>query len=77
MQSSSTTKMANDPKHMPALQGLVLSLKSQWTGAPVFLPCLADPARRSALGLKVSLVMLHLIYVGIIFLFDGDFIQKN
>eukprot|EP00257_Ricinus_communis_P018455 XP_015577176.1 protein S-acyltransferase 10 isoform X2 [Ricinus communis] len=39
-------------------------------------PCLADPARRSALGLKVALVMLHLIYVGILFIFDDDLIEK-
>ncbi|GLU19702.1 hypothetical protein SLE2022_359360 [Rubroshorea leprosula] len=43
---------------------------------PVF-PCLADPARRAALGLRVTLVMLHLIYAGIIFLFDGDLINKT
>ncbi|XP_068343820.1 protein S-acyltransferase 10-like isoform X2 [Pyrus communis] len=42
-----------------------------------FLPCLSDPARRSALGLKVALVMLHLIYPGLIFLFDGGLIEKT
>ncbi|VVA09999.1 PREDICTED: S-acyltransferase [Prunus dulcis] len=42
-----------------------------------FLPCLSDPARRSALGLKVALVMLHLIYVGMLFLFDGGLIEKT
>ncbi|KAF5753089.1 protein S-acyltransferase 10 [Tripterygium wilfordii] len=41
------------------------------------IPCLADPARRSALGLKVALVALHLVYVGILFLFDGDLIEKT
>ncbi|KAK6288257.1 hypothetical protein POUND7_014436 [Theobroma cacao] len=40
-------------------------------------PCLSDPARRSSLGLKVALVMLHLIYAGILFLFDSDLIQKT
>ncbi|XP_022740816.1 protein S-acyltransferase 10-like isoform X2 [Durio zibethinus] len=40
-------------------------------------PCLADPARRSSLGLKMALVMLHLIYAGILFLFDGDLIDKT
>ncbi|XP_043810561.1 protein S-acyltransferase 10 isoform X2 [Manihot esculenta] len=39
-------------------------------------PCLANPARRSSLGLKVALVLLHLIYVGILFLFDNDLIDK-
>ncbi|KAM5546926.1 protein S-acyltransferase 10 [Rosa sericea] len=41
------------------------------------LPCLSDPARRSALGLKVALVMLHLIYAGVLFLFDGGLIEKT
>ncbi|XP_021668834.1 protein S-acyltransferase 10 isoform X3 [Hevea brasiliensis] len=40
-------------------------------------PCLADPATRSSLGLKVALVMLHLIYVGILFLFDNHLIDKT
>ncbi|XP_021675326.2 protein S-acyltransferase 10 [Hevea brasiliensis] len=40
-------------------------------------PCLADPARRSSLGLKLALVMLHLIYVGVLFLFDNDLIEKT
>lgn len=34
-------------------------------------------ARRSALGLKVSLVMIHVVYAGILFLFDGDLIEKT
>ncbi|XP_022775465.1 protein S-acyltransferase 10-like isoform X3 [Durio zibethinus] len=40
-------------------------------------PCLSDPAWRSSLGLKVALVMLHLIYAGILFLFDSDLIEKT
>ncbi|XP_010266962.1 PREDICTED: protein S-acyltransferase 10 [Nelumbo nucifera] len=44
--------------------------------SPVF-PCLSDPARRTFLGLKVALVMLHLIYVGVLFLFDTNLIQKT
>ncbi|XVF62256.1 hypothetical protein PTKIN_Ptkin08bG0202900 [Pterospermum kingtungense] len=40
-------------------------------------PCLSDPARRSSLGLKVALVMLHLIYAAILFLFDSDLIEKT
>ncbi|KAL4366700.1 hypothetical protein GQ457_05G011980 [Hibiscus cannabinus] len=40
-------------------------------------PCLSDPAQRSSLGLKVTLVMLHLIIVGILFLFDGNLIEKT
>ncbi|XP_012066182.1 protein S-acyltransferase 10 isoform X2 [Jatropha curcas] len=39
-------------------------------------PCFADPVKRSSLGLKVALVMLHLIYAGILFLFDNDLIEK-
>ncbi|KAH7519848.1 hypothetical protein FEM48_Zijuj08G0080800 [Ziziphus jujuba var. spinosa] len=41
------------------------------------VPCLSDPARRSALGLKFALMMLHLIYGGVLFLFDGDLIEKT
>ncbi|GLT30281.1 hypothetical protein SLA2020_050890 [Shorea laevis] len=40
-------------------------------------PCLADPARRSNLVLRVALVMLHLVYAGILFLFDGGLIGKT
>ncbi|GMI66095.1 PROTEIN S-ACYL TRANSFERASE 10 [Hibiscus trionum] len=42
-----------------------------------FFPCLSDPARRSSLGLKVTLVTLHFIYAGILFLFDGDLVYKT
>ncbi|KAI8541074.1 hypothetical protein RHMOL_Rhmol08G0034800 [Rhododendron molle] len=42
-----------------------------------FFPCLSDPARRSALCLRAALVALHLIYVGVLFLFDGDLIDKT
>uniref|UniRef100_A0A6N2LYE5 Uncharacterized protein n=1 Tax=Salix viminalis TaxID=40686 RepID=A0A6N2LYE5_SALVM len=41
------------------------------------VPCLADPARRSSLGLKAALVALHLVYAGILFLFDSDLIEKT
>ncbi|PSS00438.1 Protein S-acyltransferase [Actinidia chinensis var. chinensis] len=40
-------------------------------------PCLSNPARRSSLGLKVALVVLHLIYAGVLFLFDKDLIEKT
>ncbi|KAI9166182.1 hypothetical protein LWI28_027602 [Acer negundo] len=40
-------------------------------------PCLSDPARRSSLLLKAALVMLHLVFVGILFLFDKDLIEKT
>ena len=49
----------------------------------VFLSCcflflgLWISARRSSLGLKVALVILHLIYVGVLFLFDSDLIEKT
>ncbi|MBA0581615.1 hypothetical protein Gorai_023790 [Gossypium raimondii] len=33
--------------------------------------------RRSSWGLKVTLVMLHLIFVGILFVFDGDLIETT
>ncbi|XP_031388073.1 protein S-acyltransferase 10-like isoform X2 [Punica granatum] len=42
-----------------------------------YFPCLADPARRSSLCLKVALVILHLVYVGVLFLFDKDLIDKT
>lgn len=40
------------------------------------LPCLADPARRATLGLRVALVMLHLVFAAILFLFDDNLIEK-
>ncbi|XP_060191330.1 protein S-acyltransferase 10 isoform X2 [Lycium barbarum] len=42
-----------------------------------FLPCLSDPARRSTFCLRIALVMLHLIYVGALFVFDKDLIHKT
>ncbi|KAK3410548.1 protein S-acyltransferase 10 isoform X1 [Eucalyptus grandis] len=42
----------------------------------IWFPCLADPARRSSLLLKVALVVLHLVYAGVVFLFDRDLIEK-
>ncbi|RZC66865.1 hypothetical protein C5167_010552 [Papaver somniferum] len=41
------------------------------------IPCLSDPETRSSWGLKASLVMLHLLYVGVLFIFDKDLIQKT
>ncbi|KAK3029144.1 hypothetical protein RJ639_039699 [Escallonia herrerae] len=40
-------------------------------------PCLSDPGRRSSLGLKLALVVLHLVYAGILFIFDRDLIEKT
>lgn len=40
-------------------------------------PCLVDPVQRSTLCLKLALVVIHLVYVGVIFLFDGDLIEKT
>eukprot|EP00268_Persea_americana_P043219 TRINITY_DN4339_c0_g2_i1.p1 TRINITY_DN4339_c0_g2~~TRINITY_DN4339_c0_g2_i1.p1 ORF type:complete len:401 (+),score=39.06 TRINITY_DN4339_c0_g2_i1:110-1312(+) len=40
-------------------------------------PCLSDPGRRTSLCLKVALVVLHIVYVGVLFLFDGDMIAKT
>ncbi|XP_051140554.1 protein S-acyltransferase 10 [Andrographis paniculata] len=42
-----------------------------------YFPCLSDPARRSALSLKVTLVVLHLVFAGVLFLLDGDLIEKS
>ncbi|KAJ8764523.1 hypothetical protein K2173_006263 [Erythroxylum novogranatense] len=40
-------------------------------------PCLADPARRSSLGLKAALVILHVVYVGILFLFYSELVERT
>ncbi|KAK4754068.1 hypothetical protein SAY87_002172 [Trapa incisa] len=42
-----------------------------------YFPCLADPARRSSLCLRLVLVIMHLVYAGILFLFDKDLIEKT
>ncbi|XP_052195377.1 protein S-acyltransferase 10 isoform X2 [Diospyros lotus] len=42
-----------------------------------YFPSLSDPARRSSLCLKLALVMIHLIYVGVLFLFDKDLVAKT
>lgn len=42
-----------------------------------FFHCLSDPARRSAFSLKVALVILHLVFAGVLFLFDHDLIEKT
>ncbi|KAG7560456.1 Palmitoyltransferase DHHC domain [Arabidopsis thaliana x Arabidopsis arenosa] len=41
------------------------------------LPCLSDPVRRSSLLLKLALVVLHLVFIGFLFLFDAEFIEKT
>ncbi|KAL1199756.1 Protein S-acyltransferase 10 [Cardamine amara subsp. amara] len=41
------------------------------------LPCLSDPVRRSSLLLKLALVVLHLTFVGFLFLFDTEFVEKT
>ncbi|KAJ6812746.1 protein S-acyltransferase 10 [Iris pallida] len=38
--------------------------------------CLADPARRSSLGLKAALLLLHLVFAGAVFLLDSDLIHS-
>ncbi|KAJ4953997.1 hypothetical protein NE237_030829 [Protea cynaroides] len=43
----------------------------------MLLPCLSDPARRSSLSLKVALVMLHIVFVGVLFLLDRELIDKT
>ncbi|PNX86715.1 putative S-acyltransferase, partial [Trifolium pratense] len=40
-------------------------------------PCLADPGRRSTTCLKLVLLLVHLIYAGVLFLFDEDLIEKT
>ncbi|CAI8601159.1 unnamed protein product [Vicia faba] len=40
-------------------------------------PCLSDPAQRSSSCLKLVLLLTHLIYAGVLFLFDGDLVEKT
>ncbi|CAH1421645.1 unnamed protein product [Lactuca virosa] len=40
-------------------------------------PCLSDPVRRSTLCMKLALVMLHVIFVGFLFILDEDLIEKS
>ncbi|KAG6392646.1 hypothetical protein SASPL_146870 [Salvia splendens] len=41
-------------------------------------PCFSDPgSRRSAFSLKLALVLLHILFVGVLFLFDRDLIEKT
>ncbi|PKU64503.1 protein S-acyltransferase 10 isoform X1 [Dendrobium catenatum] len=40
-------------------------------------PCLSDRARRSSLGLKAVLVLLHVVFVGVLYLLDTDLIRKT
>lgn len=41
-----------------------------------WFPCLSDPARRSTLRLQLTLVMVHLVFIGFIFIFDSEFIER-
>ncbi|KAJ6839130.1 protein S-acyltransferase 10 [Iris pallida] len=42
------------------------------------VPCfLADPVRRSSLGLKVALLLLHLVFAGTVFLLDSNLLQEH
>ncbi|OIV94870.1 hypothetical protein TanjilG_22067 [Lupinus angustifolius] len=42
-----------------------------------FFPCLVDPGRRSSLWLKLAFVTIHVVYIAILFLFDGDLVEKT
>ncbi|XP_058098428.1 protein S-acyltransferase 10-like [Magnolia sinica] len=61
--------------------GFCLSVREAWERAIdrcfQHFPCLSDPGRRSSLGLKVALVVLHLIFVGVLFLFDTGLVEKT
>ncbi|GAA0144485.1 protein modifying enzyme [Lithospermum erythrorhizon] len=39
-------------------------------------PCLSDPVGRSDLGLRLALVFLHLMYLGVLLVFDKEFVHK-
>ncbi|XP_041019728.1 protein S-acyltransferase 10-like isoform X1 [Juglans microcarpa x Juglans regia] len=66
---------------MMMMEGICRPVRDTWDQAMDrcyrLFPCLSDPARRSSLGLKLALVTLHLVYAGILFLFDGDLIEKT
>ncbi|KAI3519127.1 hypothetical protein L1887_08153 [Cichorium endivia] len=36
-------------------------------------PCLSDPAKRSTLCMQLMLVMVHLVFIGFLFIFDSEF----
>ncbi|EPS57193.1 zinc finger family protein, partial [Genlisea aurea] len=55
-------------------RGTLFSVIDRCSG---LFPSLSDPARRSALCLKVALVVLHLFFAGTIFFFDKDLIKKT
>eukprot|EP00262_Sarcandra_glabra_P004588 TRINITY_DN15708_c0_g1_i1.p1 TRINITY_DN15708_c0_g1~~TRINITY_DN15708_c0_g1_i1.p1 ORF type:complete len:312 (+),score=17.08 TRINITY_DN15708_c0_g1_i1:54-989(+) len=40
-------------------------------------PCLSDPVRRSSLGLKFTLVVLHVVFAGVLFILDGWLVEKT
>ncbi|XP_019182630.1 PREDICTED: protein S-acyltransferase 10-like isoform X3 [Ipomoea nil] len=40
-------------------------------------PCVSDPARRATLGLKVALVMLHVVYAGVLFIINKELVEKT
>ncbi|XXG59934.1 hypothetical protein AAC387_Pa04g1933 [Persea americana] len=41
------------------------------------IPCLSDPGRRQTAVLKLALVVLHVIFVGVLFLFDRGLREKT
>ncbi|XAR58034.1 Protein S-acyltransferase [Bertholletia excelsa] len=59
------------------MMGLSDTCNRVWDRCSRFFHCLSDPARRSSLCMKLALVMLHLVYAGVIFLFDKDLIEKT
>ncbi|KAG7968730.1 hypothetical protein I3843_08G169200 [Carya illinoinensis] len=63
------------------IEGVCLPIRDTWDQAMDrcyrLFPCLSDPAQRSSLGLKLAMVMVHLVYAGILFLFDEDLIEKT
>ncbi|KAJ8433566.1 hypothetical protein Cgig2_033655 [Carnegiea gigantea] len=64
---------ANSSSVMTMVVGLCQELRDRVSDRCLnWFPCLSDPARRSSLCLKVALVMIHLIYVGVLFLLDSD-----
>ncbi|WOL09731.1 protein S-acyltransferase 10-like isoform X2 [Canna indica] len=46
-------------------------------GCSLLCPGLSDPATRSSWGLKTAMVLIHVMFVGVIFLFDANLIRKT
>ncbi|KAL5984112.1 hypothetical protein ACLOJK_018214 [Asimina triloba] len=71
--------LLSDVKISKAMTSFCGPLRNAWArateGCFQRFPCLADPAERSSLGLKVAMVAIHLIIVSALFAFDSALFQ--